>query len=96
MVVHNFYLAGVSVPPLETDTPLVIDPDAVLPDPRTLQRLETIPSNLRQIGQARRRMETREPRASSGFDTGEAPAAESPVERIGFLAPKRQDHLHHT
>jgi hypothetical protein len=96
VIVHNFYVVGVAVPPLETDTPLVVNSDAVLPDPIALQRLKTIPANLRQIVQARRRIQTREPRAGRCFDATEAPAAESSVKRLGFIAPKRKDHLHYT
>jgi hypothetical protein len=32
MVVDNFYVIGIAVPPFKADTPLVVDSDAILPD----------------------------------------------------------------
>jgi len=42
MVVHNFNAVSVSAAPHEADTPLVVDPYAVLPVPVTAERLQPI------------------------------------------------------
>ena len=43
MVVNDFDFGGPCLGPLEADPVLVVDPDAVLPLPVYLQRLEPIP-----------------------------------------------------
>jgi hypothetical protein len=43
VIVNNFYIIGVSVPPAETDTPLIVYPNAVLPLPTAGQGLKSVP-----------------------------------------------------
>jgi len=93
VVVHNLHVVGVPVVPPEADTPLIVNPDAVLPGPIPLQRFQPIPADLCQIIQAGRCMETGKPRASSRFDASKAPAAEALMERLGFSTSKRKNHL---
>lgn len=57
MVVHDLHTVGVSVPPTEADSPLLIDPDTVLPRPITLELLESIPWGYAQVLQAKRRVQ---------------------------------------
>ena len=42
MVSGDFYIAGVSLEPTETDTPLVIDSNTVLPRPIAFQLLKSV------------------------------------------------------
>ena len=42
MIIHNFHVTRVAIRPVETDTPLIIDADAPLPQPITRQPLQTI------------------------------------------------------
>jgi len=42
VVVDEFDIFGTSFGPRETDSPLIVDPDAVLPDPITSQRLQPV------------------------------------------------------
>ena len=51
MVVHNFHVKCILALPAEADAPLVIDADAVLAVPVTLQRFESITRRGAQIVQ---------------------------------------------
>ncbi len=42
MVVHDFHIVGVAVPPHEADAILIIDPDAVLALALAVQRLQPV------------------------------------------------------
>jgi hypothetical protein len=43
MVVRDFDFVGITVLPAKADPVLIVDPDAVLPDPVSSQALEAIP-----------------------------------------------------
>src|SRR5262245_42324780 len=49
MVVDDFHAPGVAIGPSETDSPLSVDPDAVLPSPVALQRFQLIRRRDRQV-----------------------------------------------
>jgi hypothetical protein len=51
VVIHDLYIMGVAAPPSETDPPLVVDPDAVLPLPISPQPLESVPGRDPQVVQ---------------------------------------------
>jgi len=57
MVIDDFNLIGVSVPPLETDPPLIVDPDAVLSAPVDGQGFQAMGRRDTQIIQGDRRVE---------------------------------------
>jgi len=42
MIIHDFNELGTAIVPLETDAPLIIDPDAVLTATIALQRFQPI------------------------------------------------------
>lgn len=42
MIVRDFHIKGVTFPPIEADTPPVVDADAVLPSPITSQSLQPV------------------------------------------------------
>lgn len=50
MVVYNLNVHGIGRHPAEADPPLVIDPNAVLPQPVAGQGLEAVSVNRAQIG----------------------------------------------
>ena len=50
MVIHDFDLLRVVSAPFITDTPLVIDPNRVLPEAASLEPFETISRRGKQIG----------------------------------------------
>jgi hypothetical protein len=43
MIIDNFNELGAAIAPLETDTPLIVDPDAVLTATIALQRFQPMP-----------------------------------------------------
>src|ERR1017187_3385153 len=49
VVVHDLYLIGVAVFPLEANSPAVVDADAVLPEPVPGQRFKMVSRNRPQI-----------------------------------------------
>jgi hypothetical protein len=51
MIIHNFHIMGVTLMPAETNTPLVVDTDAVLTPPVTFQTLQPIPRWRQQVAQ---------------------------------------------
>jgi hypothetical protein len=51
MIIDDLDVIGVSLLPPEADTPLVVDPDTVLPGPVTLQFLKTVTRRDAQITQ---------------------------------------------
>ena len=54
VVVHNFYIVRTICFPSETDTPLIVDPYAVLPLAVSLQQLQTVASRYAQVIQTNR------------------------------------------
>lgn len=54
MVIHYFYLIGIRIAPLETNTPLVVDTDAVLSAPFTREFFQTIGRRHAQVVQRNR------------------------------------------
>jgi hypothetical protein len=43
MIINDFHVIGVAIVPSKTNPILVVDPDAVLSQPRALERLQAIP-----------------------------------------------------
>ena len=56
MVIHDLDVPGRTVAPLETDPPLIVDADAVLPPPITVQSFEPIARRNPQIVELFRRV----------------------------------------
>jgi hypothetical protein len=56
MVVHNFDVNGIRGDPPKANSPLVVDPDAVLPGAIAAECFETIPGNRAEIGERRSRV----------------------------------------
>ena len=44
MIVRDLDFVGVASVPAETDSPLIVDPDTVLPFPVTVELFESVPS----------------------------------------------------
>jgi len=58
VVIHDLDVLGTVVSPGEADTPLIIDPDAVLPDSIAPQRLQTIARRHSELIEHNDRIET--------------------------------------
>lgn len=57
MVVRYLDTIRIAIAPLETDTPLVVDANAVFPLAISVQLFEAIPRRYAEIGETRRRVE---------------------------------------
>jgi len=57
MVVHNLHVIGIGFDPAEADPPLLVDSNAVLPQPIASESFQTIPWNRSEIGNGRRSMD---------------------------------------
>jgi hypothetical protein len=57
LVIHDLDIVGVAAPPPEADSPLVVDPDAVLARTITSQVFQAVPWWKAQILQALRRIQ---------------------------------------
>ena len=88
MVIDDFDLVRVSVAPDEAQSPLVIDPDAVLPGPVTLQGFQTVtrwlPQILKDMG-SREHVELAQGGFPAGCKAGHGLALHEPA---GVLVPE--------
>lgn len=92
MVVHNLDVVGLAVMPPEADAPLVVNPNAVLPDAATLQSFEPVSPDGSQVVKTGRCMEPPKPFSRSPLDALKLAGAEAVVQCLGFFASKRSNH----
>ena len=93
MVVHDLDVVCISVTPDKTKTPLVVDPDTVLPLPLAPQGFETVPRQCRQIAQLRGAVELAKLSAGDPFHGSKAATRLPVVKSPGFRATERPNHL---
>jgi len=93
VVVHYLDVVGIPFTPHKTKTPLVVDPDTVLPLTLAAQGFQTVPRWRCQIAQLRSAVQLAKLSAGDPFHGSKAstrlPAMKSP----GFRATERPDHL---
>jgi hypothetical protein len=92
MVVNNLNVNGIGLHPAETDPPLVVDPNAVLPRPIASQGLETVSGNRAQIRQFPSGVNVVQLPFCSRSKTLELPAEFASKHLVGFFVPERPDH----
>jgi hypothetical protein len=92
MVVHNFNAVSVSAAPHKTDTPLVVDPYAMLPVPVTAERLQPVRGWDFQIFEFGGGLNHSQFSARDSLDIAEPSAVMAQADLFGFLAPKRLYH----
>jgi hypothetical protein len=92
MVVHNFNAVSVSAAPHKADTPLVVDPYAVLPVPVTAERLQPVRGWGFQIFEFCGGLNHSQFSARYSLDIAEPSAAMAQADLFGFLAAKRLYH----
>jgi hypothetical protein len=68
MVIHDLHVVGVIVSPVETDPPLIVNPDAMLALSVTRKRLESVPGRDFEIPQRHRRIQRVEYRLRLSLD----------------------------
>lgn len=86
MVVDDFDVMRVSSGPAETDTPLFIDADAVLPPPIARQLLEAVRGRDPQVEKAGGRVQDEEFAKSGSLKVGRQPADSLPIEEALSIA----------
>jgi len=84
---------GISVTPRKTKTPLVVNPDTVLPLPLAAQGFQAVPRWCRQIAQFRSAVQLAKLSAGDAFHGSKATTGLPVVKSLGFRAAERPDHL---
>jgi hypothetical protein len=92
MVVHNFDAASISAAPQKADTPLVVDPYAVLPAPVAAERLQPIRGWGFQIFEFGGGLNHSQFSARYSLDVAEPSAVMAQADLFSFLAAKRLYH----
>lgn len=86
MIIHDFNLVCVPFPPNKTETPLVIDPNAVLPLPGTVERLKPIPWRCGQVAELSSAVYLPKLASCNLFDGPKPPAGLPLVKPFGLRA----------
>ena len=81
MVIHNLNLVSVPVTPLETDAPLIVEPDAMLSSPIPNQFLQAIPRRRPQVFQCLRSIQEHQLAEGSALDIAGQLLDSHPVEK---------------
>ena len=92
MVINDLHILSVMAGPSEADSPLIIDPDAVLPLPVAPQSLQSIAGRNAQVIEAGGDFELTQLATSHNRDTFKAPDAFATREGFGVGTPKSSDH----
>jgi len=92
VVVDDFDVCRPRLGPPKTDSKLIIDPDAVLPFPITLQRLETVTWWHSQVIESAGNLQLSEFATRNGLETHEPANAAPSRQRLGVGIAERDDH----
>jgi hypothetical protein len=92
VVVDDFDLPGISVPPFKTNSPLVIDPNTPLAFAIAAELFEPVPRRLREFFNPIHAFDLSEFPEGGSFDRGEFPAVKAPEQPLGIFIPERADH----
>ena len=92
MIIDNLDLNRIGLNPEEADPPLVVDPNAVLPQPIAAKFFQTIPSNHPQIGKGSRGVNLVQLSLCYRSDALELSAELTPKDPFALPIPERPDH----
>jgi hypothetical protein len=92
MVVRDFDVVGVTLAPGKTDSPLVVDPNAVLSLAVPVQLLQPIAGKDAENSKIIRCVEHVELPKRRAFDGAKLPAGLPMKEPLGLIAPEGFDH----
>jgi hypothetical protein len=92
MVVHDLNVESIRFNPTEANPPLIVQPDAVLPQAVAGEGLQTIPWDRSKIENHRRRMKLVQLSLSDTRDTLKSAAELAPKDLLGIVVPERPDH----
>jgi hypothetical protein len=88
VVICDFDIISISLPPSETDPPLVIDADTALSGPISFQWLQTVAGNCRKIAEFSRGVQARQSPPRGFLNRSEPPATEAKMQTFGLPAPE--------
>jgi hypothetical protein len=93
MIVHNLDFKGIRTSPAETNAPLLVDPNAVLPLAIAAKGLQAIAGNGSKIGQYRSRLNVVKLPFRHDGNTLKSPAEFAAEHLLGLPVPERPDHI---
>jgi len=92
MVIDDFDRLRALFAPHETNSPLIIDPDAVLASAVRRQGFQPVARYPRQVVQGRRGLETCQTSSRLILKRPESPNGDAPAQVFSVAAPKGTDH----
>jgi hypothetical protein len=92
VIVDNLDCLRAAVSPAEADTPLIVDPDAVLPGAIPLESLEPVPRRDSEVTHARGDLELAELSACHLLNARKPPDPNSRMQRLRVAALEGSDH----
>jgi len=94
MIIHDFYIIGITIDPFEANPPLIVDPDAILPCPITAELLQPVCWRDAEIVQRDGIVEHAQLAVADLLDVlGQPGRAQAFEDAGGFLALEGFDHL---
>lgn len=93
MVVYNLNVNGIRLHPAEADPPLVVYPNAILPQPIAGQGFEPVSRNRAQIGEFPSGMNVVQLPLCHRSDALELPAELASKHLLGFFVPERPNQV---
>jgi hypothetical protein len=92
VIVHDLDFVNVALSPHEAETPLVVNPNAILPFAIPMQCLQAIAGRSCQIAQFRGAVQLPKLSPRNALNSPKAPAGLPTVKSPGFGAAERLDH----
>jgi len=92
VVIDDFDFIGIAISPFKTDSPLIVDADAVLTLSASTKSFEPISRRVEEIGQVRGSMQHQKFAICDLLDIGKAPVMPPLENGFGIFIPKRTDH----
>lgn len=88
MIIDDLNFVGVAVPPYETDAPLIVDANTMLPFAIALQCLEAVAGRYAQILKAFCAMQIKQFTPGNPFNRSESRHGKIAKQRLGISAPE--------
>jgi hypothetical protein len=88
VVVDDFDLPGISIPPFKTNPPLIVDPDTPLPPSIATEFFEAVSGRLGELFDPVNAFNLPELAKGDPFNRGKPAAVEALGDTLGFLVPE--------
>lgn len=92
VIVHDFDFVNIPVAPLETDSPLIVDSDAMLVCSVASERFQVVSRRSHQVAKLGRAIDLPKFAARDPLDCTKSSARQSMVKPFGLLATERPNH----